>query len=125
MTKILLVGIGGFLGAVSRFGVYTLARYFLSDSFPFATLAINAVGSASLGLLFEVFRDHPLLPTMTLFAGIGFLGSFTTFSAFSFETVELWKRGNLQLAAFNVLGNIVFCLGAVFVGEWVGRFLKS
>jgi CrcB protein len=124
MGKIILIGAGGFLGAVSRYGISQLVRLVVPHPFPIATLTINVLGSIGIGLLFEIFRNHHLLPTMTLFVGIGFLGSFTTFSAFSFETIDLFKRSEFHLALFNVVGNVLFCLGGVLLGEWLGRSLK-
>lgn len=124
MGKIILIGAGGFLGAVSRYGISQLVRLVVPHPFPIATLTINVLGSIGIGLLFDIFRNHHLLPTMTLFVGIGFLGSFTTFSAFSFETIDLFKRSEFHLALFNVVGNVLFCLGGVLLGEWLGRSLK-
>lgn len=124
MNKIILVGIGGFLGSISRFGISYLIQRYVVHPFPLATLLVNALGSVSIGLLFEFFKNHHLLPTITLFCAIGFLGSFTTFSTFSFETVELFRRNELYLASLNVMGNLVLCLSGVVLGSWMGSCLK-
>jgi len=123
MAKIFLVGLGGFLGAVSRFGLNHLIRQVIPHPFPIATLTINVLGSIGIGLLLEGFRNHRLLPAVTIFLGMGFLGSFTTFSAFSYETVDLFKREELQLATTYMLGSVVLCLAGVLLGEWLGKYL--
>ncbi len=124
MYEILLVGVGGFLGAISRLGMSYLIRQYSQHPFPLATLIINILGSVAIGLFFEFFKHHPLLPTLTLFLVIGFLGSFTTFSAFSFETVELLRKDELYLASLNVAGNLILCIVGVGLGDWLGRILK-
>ena len=124
MYKILLVGFGGFLGAVSRFGLAHLIRQYFAHPFPLATFTVNFLGCLGIGLLFEIFKNHELFPTLALFIVVGFLGSFTTFSTFSFETVELARRQYLLLASANIIGSVVLCLSGVLVGEWIGRLLR-
>ena len=125
MSKILLVGIGGFLGAVFRFGISTGIRSYFMHPFPLATLFVNFLGCLGIGLLFELFRNHSLLPTLSLLVAVGFLGSFTTFSAFSFETMDLVKRGNHQLASLYVLASLLFCFVGVVGGELLGKELRQ
>lgn len=124
MDKILLVGVGGFLGAVFRFGFQYVIRLHVTHSFPVATLIINFLGSMLVGLLFQYFKHHHLLPTITLFFIVGFLGSFTTFSTFSFETMELFRKQETYLAGLNIVASISLCLGGVVLGEWVGAYFK-
>ena len=124
MQSLLLVGIGGFLGAISRFGLSQTVRFYFNHPFPIATLVINVSGCFAIGMLFEYLREHHLLPTATLFAAVGFLGSFTTFSAFGFETIELIRSNEVRMALVNVMGNLALCLGAIIVGGWVGSFLR-
>lgn len=124
MEKVLLVGVGGFLGAISRFGVAQLLQNYVKHPFPIGTLIVNIVGCFSIGMLFEYLRGHQLLPTIALFVSVGFLGSFTTFSAFGFETVNLIKSGDFRFATINVGASLVLCLGAVIAGGWIGSILK-
>ncbi|WP_129114553.1 fluoride efflux transporter CrcB [Halegenticoccus tardaugens] len=101
-----LVGTGGALGALLRHAVY---RAVDSDRFPTATLAVNAVGSFALGLVaFGGFESD-----LALFAGTGACGSFTTYSTFSFETVQLWEDGHRARAASNAAANLSLCLAAI------------
>lgn len=87
MIYLVLIGIGGFLGAVFR---YQISRWGsnLKSSFPYATLLVNLLGSFLLGLLVGVEANH----NSKLMIGVGFLGAFTTFSTFQFEVVQLWKK---------------------------------
>jgi CrcB protein len=117
--------VGGFFGAASRFGINQLTQRYLIHPFPVATLIVNVVGSFLIGFLYEYFRDHPSLPYVTLFLVVGFLGAFTTFSAFSFETIGLVKRGELQLASLNTVGNVALCLIGVIAGEWLAKLLSA
>lgn len=106
-----LVALGGAVGAACRFAVYLGAALAGRTEFPFATLVVNAVGSLIAGLLFTLFAtawQHD--PAWRLFALTGLLGGFTTFSAFSVETLTLFQAGQVRAAALNVVANIVLCL---------------
>ena len=118
MLLILLVGAGGFFGAVMRYLVSGWAQeIFRSLSFPYGTLTVNVIGCLLIGLLAGLSENRNLLgPETRALLLIAVLGGFTTFSAFSYETVELLKAGNL-LAAFSNVG-LQVCLGLAAV--WVG-----
>lgn len=95
-----LVGLGGAIGAVLRYGV---SRTLAGREFPVATLLVNAVGSFVLaGITFAGAGD-----TVLLAIGTGACGSFTTFSSLSFETVRLWEGGERRLAALHAVGNLL------------------
>jgi CrcB protein len=94
-----LVGLGGAIGAVLRYGVN---RTVPGSEFPRATLFVNAVGSFVLAAVTFAGAGEPVLLTI----GTGACGSFTTFSSFSFETVRLWENGQRRLAGFNAAGNL-------------------
>lgn len=112
--KIILVMIGGFLGSISRF---TLGEWIHLDSgFPFGTLLINLIGCFILAwlLTFVCLYRKVWNPYISLFFGTGFIGSFTTFSTFSVETIQLWQN-HLWLQGFlyifaSVLGGIFAAL---------------
>lgn len=124
MSQWILVGAGGFLGAVSRFGVSQMMRHYYPHPFPLATLSVNVLGCFCIGLLFSHFKSHPAFPQAMSFAAVGFLGAFTTFSAFGLETVELAKGGEVRLALANVAGSVILCLAAVVAGQWAAGILK-
>ncbi|MFB6312193.1 MAG: fluoride efflux transporter CrcB [Salinirussus sp.] len=106
----LLIGIGGAVGAVSR---YLIGLLLGKTSFPWATLVVNALGSFILGLV--LFAEGT--STLQLLVAVGFCGAFTTFSSFSFQTVRLWERDKQILAIVNAVGNIVISLSA-FTVAW-------
>jgi CrcB protein len=114
---VLLVALGGFAGAISRYGV-ALA---LPETFPWGTLAVNVLGSFVLGvLLYERHLADALSAETRLVAGTGFLSSFTTYSTFALETVELAPR----LAVANVAGTYTLGLVAVVCGRAVAGWLS-
>lgn len=118
MREVLLVGLGGSLGAIARFGLGTWLRAWVPGAFPSATLVINFLGSLAIGVVFSRCRHLPAFPSIALFAVTGFLGAFTTFSAFSFETVELLKHEAWGLAALYVFASVALCLMGVLLGDY-------
>ncbi len=114
--RLLLVAVGGALGSVARYGVGGLAcRYGLS--FPWGTLAVNVVG----GLLMGALMGRLPREDVRVFAAVGVLGGFTTFSAFSLESVQLIERRELGVAAGYVAASVALSIAAVFVGLKVAR----
>ncbi len=119
MNKLLIVGAGGFLGSVSR---YLLAgavnRIIVSAQFfPYGTLAVNVIGCLFIGFMGGLAESKQLLPEeLRLLLIAGFLGGFTTFSTFGYESLSLIRSG--QPAAFlsYIFLHIIFGLGAVWAG---------
>ncbi len=122
MTNLLLVAAGGALGAAGRYGVSVAAMRALGPSWPWGTFAVNVVGSVLIGLLagWLAFRADGGEP-WRLFLGVGVLGGFTTFSAFSLETISMIERKQLAPAAIYVVGSVAVGLAAVFIGLWIAR----
>lgn len=122
---VIWVALGGACGAVLRFGV-SRALTPLASGYPVATLLVNVFGSFLIGLLAgSVLLENRLEPGAKLFFQTGLLGAFTTFSAFSLETLQLWQSGHSRLALANVIVNVVFCLVAVAVGFGLGAALAA
>jgi len=118
------VGLAGFAGAVARFLVGGWVHRVAPASFPYGTLTVNALGSMLLGAVFALATERAALsPEMRIVIGVGFLGAFTTFSTFSLETMNLFREGSYALAGANVAANLVFCLGAVWLGVVLVRLL--
>jgi CrcB protein len=118
MTKLFLIGAGGFIGSVLRYVVSGVAQT-LSQSiaFPYGTLAVNILGCFCIGFLSELFDTRSLIGTDTrAFLIVGILGGFTTFSAFGNETMNLIREGEAALALMNVSAQVLLGLGAVWVG---------
>ncbi len=121
MGKLLLAGIGGFIGSSLRYAVSGYVQLWSrSTGFPYGTLAVNLIGCFAIGFLSQLAESRGLFTaeTRTLIF-IGVLGGFTTFSAFGNETINLWRQGENFLAAANIAAHFLLCLGAV----WVSRIL--
>ncbi|MBB3343450.1 fluoride efflux transporter CrcB [Luteimonas sp. RC10] len=116
MIQLLLVFLGGGLGAALRHGVNMLALR-AGTTFPYGTLCINVVGSLLMGVVVAWFAARSgLSPSLRLFLMTGVLGGFTTFSAFSLEAALLYERGQPGLAAIYVLASVVLSIGGLFAG---------
>jgi CrcB protein len=124
MTRLLIVAAGGALGAVSRYGVGVWAqRLFPSAQWPWATLAVNVVGGLLMGLLagWLAFRGGAHSESLRLFAAVGVLGGFTTFSAFSLEAALMIERRQLAMAGGYVAASVVLSIAALCIGLMVAR----
>ena len=125
MIKLLCIAIGGAAGALSRYGAGQAARR-LGVEFPWGTLCVNLTGSFLIGLIAGVqwdLSDSPRMRLLTALIVTGFLGAFTTFSAFSLESASLIRREQWSLAAVNVSGNCAGGLLLAFAGLWASRYL--
>lgn len=118
--EFLIVGLGGFFGAIARYLVYLAERYFGENLFPIGTLFINVFGCLLAGLLLAVVeRALPVHRHLILLGSMGLVGSFTTFSTFSVESFHLIRSNQIPLAIANIVANTVLGIAAV----WFGRFL--
>lgn len=119
----LQLALAGAAGTLARWGVYEGCRAWLERTgwhLPAATLTVNVVGSFLFGLVWSLWdRDHMSMQTRVLLLG-GFMGAFTTFSSFAFDTGELIARQQYAAAAANVAANNVLGIGAFFLGLWAG-----
>ena len=111
------IGIGGALGAISRYGVSLAAMHLIGHGFPWGTLIVNIAGSFLMGVLIAVFAHiwHPS-ETWRLFLVTGFLGGFTTFSAFSLDVVSLYERKEFLVAGLYGMTSVILSIGALFGG---------
>ena len=114
----LLVGLGGFIGANARFVVARLVGTLFETKFPLGTFVINVTGSFVLGVLGTVVAQKvmPNSESMRLALGVGFLGAFTTFSTFEFETHALFDDGSWLTATTNMFASLFVGLVAVRAG---------
>ncbi len=122
MTNVLIIGIGGFLGAVARYAVALwIGRQWIS-SFPLGTFVINVSGSFLIGLLMALFTERFLVsPQWRLLLVVGFLGAYTTFSTFEYETGALLKDGEWLMAMLNVVLSVVAGFIALKLGEIIAK----
>jgi CrcB protein len=121
MEKLLLVMVGGGLGAASRYGISLLAVKMWGTRFPWGTLTVNLAGCFLIGLLFGLSdRVRLLTPEMRLLLITGFLGALTTFSTFSIETVSAGRAGLMVQPVVNILINNLGGLALTVMGLWIG-----
>jgi len=124
MTRLLLVAIGGALGSMARYGVgLGAARLFPASTWPWGTLTVNVVGGLAMGLLvgWMGLRAGSGQETVRVFAAVGVLGGFTTFSAFSLETALMIERREYGLAGAYVLLSVVLAVAALMAGLVMAR----
>lgn len=120
--KLTAVAAGGALGASLRYIAAHLTHAWLGRDFPYGTLMVNIVGSLIIGYFLVLLpeSDEPV-PILRLLLITGVLGGFTTYSAFSVETLQLIQDGHLSRAGMNILLTLVFCFLAVWLGFLIGR----
>lgn len=117
MLKYVMVGLGGFVGAIARFwvGVYIANR--MGTRFPYGTFVINISGSFIIGLVITVLAERSSLsPNWRYLIPIGFVGAYTTFSTFEFETLRAIQDGQIAIGMLNVFGSVI----AGFIAVWLG-----
>jgi len=118
----ILIGLGGFAGAISRYVVDGFVSDRTAGAFPWGTLVVNATGSFLLGLLFAMTTERAILPAdIRGPVMIGFIGAYTTFSTYMLESWRLVESGSYGPAMANLAGSIVVGLVAVFAGLVIGR----
>lgn len=117
MYKILLVALGGSIGAVTRYLVSNWAAEKFGAEFPYGTLIVNVVGCFIIGAFMTMATERLIInPYWRLLVTVGFVGGLTTFSSFSYETFRLLEDANLVMALYNIALN--FILG--FCATWMG-----
>jgi|ERR1051326_34613 CrcB protein len=120
--NIFLVFLGGGIGAASRYGLSGVMHRWLGIDFPYGTLTVNVLGCLLIGLLMSLFEGRFLInPSLRTFLTIGVLGGFTTFSAFSYETIALMRDAQFMTASLNILINVFSCLLATYAGTIIGK----
>lgn len=121
-TQIALVAIGGGCGAVLRFLLGAPVTAVFGRAFPFATLWVNVIGALAIGVLYVALDERlPHAQAWRLLLMTGLLGGFTTFSAFSLDTLQLIEAGELARALLYVAASVGLCLLSCWVGMGLGR----
>ena len=121
----LAIGGAGFFGALARYGVsVVVGRWFAATSFPIATLLINVSGSLFLGWFYTfILARYPQAETLRLAIATGFVGAYTTFSTYMYESDQLLAKGASLQAGIYLLGSIVLGLAGVWIGVRLGNWL--
>ena len=119
---LVVIGLGGFAGAIARYAVDGWVSALVRGSFPWGTLVVNASGSLVIGLLFALMTERALIPAeLRAPVMIGFVGAYTTFSTLALESWRLLEDGAWLAAMANLGGSVVLGVAAVVVGIAIGR----
>ena len=125
ISQLIIVGLGGAFGAVSRFVlVRAISPFLAAGQFPMGTWLVNIIGSFMFGLLFIIINERFDMNDQLRFGVlVGFLGAFTTFSSFSFETVRLMQTGHWGVVFMYILSSVGVCLLCTWGGMRLGELL--
>ncbi len=122
MLHLILVAVGGAIGAALRHLVNLASLRLFGPNFPWGTMAINIAGSFAMGVFIELLaRRFNASSELRLFVATGILGGFTTFSAFSLDFATLWERGEAMPAVGYAVASVVGAIAAIFLGMWLAR----
>lgn len=125
MKTILYIGLGGFLGAISRYEISIFINKYNQSQFPYSTLAVNILGSILIGFIMSwSVNISPIPNNIKLFLTTGCMGGLTTFSTFSYETVVLFNEGNILLSILSIFSNLFFSILGVCVGMYICRLIS-
>lgn len=125
MDRVLLAGVGGFIGSVLRYLLSGFVQHVTQNvSFPYGTLAVNLIGCLAIGFLSELAEARGIFTTETrVFVFVGILGGFTTFSSFGNETINLLRDGESLPALLNISLQIILGLGCVLAGRALANLI--
>ena len=123
MYKILLIGSGGAIGALLRYGVAGVVSRHIGGTFPWGTLSVNSIGALLIGLLWGIFEQFQFSDSLRVFLFIGILGAFTTFSTFCLESVNLIKNGEIKYALAYIFSSNILGILFVIFGFFISRLI--
>jgi len=124
LIKYWMVGIGGFIGAIARFALGSYIGNRMGSRFPYGTFVINISGSFLIGLILTMLAQRfDLSPNWRYLIPIGFIGAYTTFSTFEYETLRTVQDGQILMAFANVSLSVIVGFAAVWLGVVAGRAL--
>ncbi|WP_421918185.1 fluoride efflux transporter CrcB [Marinifilum sp.] len=122
IRTLFLIGMGGFLGSVSRYLIGQGLHRIFDTIFPIGTMTVNIVGSFIIGVVYSLAeRDNLISPEMRMFLAVGFCGGFTTFSSFAFDKLNLLKDSGFLYLSVYVGGSVFLGLLAVYLGTQINK----
>jgi CrcB protein len=122
LLKYVMVGIGGFIGAIARFWLGSYIGTKMGTRFPYGTFVINISGSFLIGLILTFLSERTHLdPSWHYLVPVGFIGAYTTFSTFEYETLRTVQDGQFLIASLNVTLSVLLGFAAVWAGAVAGR----
>jgi len=124
MMKVMMVAVGGSIGATTRYLVSTWAAEKFGTDFPYGTLIVNVVGCFIIGAFMTLATERLIVsPYWRLLVTVGFVGGLTTFSSYSYETFKLLEEANIMMAMYNLLANVVMGFLATWLGISAARLI--
>lgn len=117
MNKFILVGLGGALGAMLRYGMTYIP---FKSHFPISTFFTNIIGAIFIGFIVGIFEKQRIGESFMLFLKTGVCGGFTTFSTFSLETLQLIENGHILMGTIYIITSVIGCIFGVFIGKYIG-----
>jgi CrcB protein len=123
-SKLALIAVAGTVGTLSRYWLSGLIHRMFGSDFAYGTLAVNVIGCLLFGLVWALAEERMAIPVVArTVILVGFMGAFTTFSTFAFETMNYVKDNQLMLAFLNVAANCILGFAAIVSGVWIARVL--
>lgn len=119
LKNILIVGLGGFVGSILRYLTYMLVDKRFEISYPLSTFSVNIIGSFLLGVIVAYSAKDNLDESLRLLLAVGLCGSFTTFSTFAMENLNLLSQRDLLLSFIYISFSIILGLAAAWLGQWI------
>ena len=124
MLKVMMVAVGGGIGATTRYLVSTWAAEKFGTNFPYGTLIVNVVGCFIIGAFMTLTTERLIVsPYWRLLVTVGFVGGLTTFSSYSYETFKLLQDADMMMAMYNLFGNVIIGFFATWLGISMARLL--
>ena len=123
---LLIIGIGGFIGTVARYLSQQLVYRFYPATFPLGTLSVNVLGCLLIGIFYSISeRGNLLSPEWRLFLTTGLCGGYTTFSTFSYESVQLLNDGEYSYVVLYATASVVLGIFATILGVWITKTMLA
>jgi CrcB protein len=122
LTRLLLIAAAGAAGTLARYGLSSCVRSLSTSTFPWGTLAVNALGCLLFGIILTLVRERGVIESDTAnILMVGFLGAFTTFATFAFESGDYLRSGAIASMLLNILLNVVLGMALFLAGCWMVR----
>ncbi|MPQ45818.1 fluoride efflux transporter CrcB [Marinifilum sp. N1E240] len=122
LRTLLIIGMGGFFGSVSRYLLGQGLHRIFDTIFPIGTMTVNILGSFIIGVVYSLAeRDNLINPEMRMFLAVGFCGGFTTFSSFAFDKLNLLKDSGFLYLSVYLAGSVFLGLLAVYLGTQIHK----